>query len=90
VRLIEAGATPLGPFVYLTEDGRDIQTVLCRCMASEVDNILGLGEYELLPLDELAAIGSDPSWTTASDEIGTLLRFPTSLLQDSGPEGAWN
>lgn len=84
VRLIESGSTPLGPFVYLAEDGRDVTTVLCRCMASEVDEIVGVDEYALQPLSTLEALGVEPRWPTSPDELGTILRLPESPGAEAG------
>lgn len=78
VRLIESGATPLGPFAYVAEDAKDIHALLCRCMPSQVDEIVGIDEYDLLPLESLEAIGIEAGFDTSPDGVEKLLRFPAA------------
>ena len=47
IRAINPGPIPMGPFVYLTHDGLDVATVICRCMPSQVDDISGSFDYTL-------------------------------------------
>lgn len=46
--LFEPGSTPLGPFVYLWEATHDVNTVLCRCMAPRVFDIVDSVAYPLV------------------------------------------
>jgi hypothetical protein len=52
---LESGPTPLGPFVYVWEGSRDVNTVICRCMPSRVVSIPTTATYDLEPLDPSAA-----------------------------------
>jgi hypothetical protein len=81
--VLESGPTPLGPFVYLSKQTRDVGTLICRCMPSQVDVVLDSTEYRLISLsaEEL------PGWPTPSwlrpDEAGSLqsvLRLPSRGL----------
>jgi len=53
--LLESGPTPLGPFVYVWEQNRNINTVICRCMPSRVISIPSTATYDLAPLDSSTA-----------------------------------
>ncbi len=59
-RLLDDGPVPMGPFVYLDARRRAVTTLLCRCMPSQMDNIVESEYYDLLPLDELIERGFDP------------------------------
>lgn len=73
-RAIESGPVPMGPFVYLDGVSHDVRTVICRCMPSQVNEILGSDEYELLPLDSLVPQEIEPPWPPRSP--ATFLRIP--------------
>lgn len=68
-RVLADGPQPMGPWVYLTADHR-VQTVLCRCMPSQVSEIAGMHTYELRPMSELAALGIDPATLGGPREPG--------------------
>jgi len=71
--LVEPGATPMGPFVYLWSDG-EVDTVICRCMPSMVGRIDETVPYALAPTPV-------PDGEVARTErLETLLRFPASEL----------
>jgi len=55
VRVLDDGPVPMGPYVYLESDVLAITTVLCRCMPSQVDEIMKTESYELLPVESLDA-----------------------------------
>jgi hypothetical protein len=50
--VLEPGPMPLGPFVYLTKKTNDVASVVCRCMPSQVESVLGSSEYKLEPLGD--------------------------------------
>lgn len=50
-RVIPDGPVPMGPYVYLDHPDRTVTTLLCRCMASQVDEFLDTRYYELAPPD---------------------------------------
>lgn len=52
-RVLEDGPVPMGPFVYLQARTRAVTTLLCRCMASQMSNIVVNEYYDLV---ELAAL----------------------------------
>jgi len=63
-RVLDDGPVPMGPYVYLTfpAGGRGrtpyaVSTVLCRCMASQVEQFVDTVYYDLQPMDHL------PDWT---------------------------
>ncbi|MFQ5423314.1 MAG: hypothetical protein ACE5F9_04965 [Phycisphaerae bacterium] len=60
-RILADGPVPMGPWVYLTEDGRSVTTLLCRCMSSQVEEIVETDYYDALPLSGLAGIPLGPS-----------------------------
>jgi len=74
VRVIESGPIAMGPFVYLDGSSHDVRTVICRCMPSQVDAILGTDEYELLPLDSLVPREIETPWPPRNP--ATFLRIP--------------
>jgi hypothetical protein len=54
VRVIDDGPVPMGPMVYLDFPDRGVTTLLCRCMPSQVEDVVESPYYELVPGDELA------------------------------------
>jgi hypothetical protein len=75
VRAIESGPVAMGPFVYLDGTSYDVRTVIWRCMPSQVDEITGTNEYELLPLDSLESPTAEP-WPAR--DPAAFLRIPRS------------
>jgi len=69
--LFEPGATPLGPFVYLSAERQDVVAVICRCMPSRVDDIVETREYVLR---EVAPADDVPAWPVRP--LGERIRFP--------------
>ena len=75
------GSMPTGPIVYLAQDTPDVMHVHCRCEASQVQDIRGTLEYELVPLTELdavwspAAVPSEREWGPPGAVV-TALRVP--------------
>lgn len=54
-RVISDGPEPMGPFVYLEANGRDVTTLLCRCMPSQYEGVRKNAYYDLRSLNELDA-----------------------------------
>jgi len=52
-RVISDGPEPMGPFVYLEANGRDVTTLLCRCMPSQYEAVRKNEYYDLRSLNEL-------------------------------------
>jgi len=71
--LVEPGATPMGPFVYLWSDG-EVDTVICRCMPSMVDRIDDTVPYALAPTPAADVEGLRP------ERLDRLLRLPQGLF----------
>jgi hypothetical protein len=46
-RVIDDGPVAMGPIVYLKKETGDVMTLICRCMASQVRKLAGMGTYEL-------------------------------------------
>jgi len=55
VRVLDDGPAPMGPMVYCDRNGA-ILTVVCRCMPSQVDQVLRNEHYRVVRLDNLAEI----------------------------------
>jgi len=64
---LESGPLPMGPFAYLDGRSKDIVTVICRCMPSQVGEIDGSDYYRLAPLGSLREIELDPPWPGVAD-----------------------
>ena len=47
-RVLADGPMAMGPFVYLTEPGLEVTTLLCRCMPAQVDDFFANTYYELI------------------------------------------
>ncbi|HNO78445.1 MAG TPA: hypothetical protein PKN33_10335 [Phycisphaerae bacterium] len=59
VRIIEDGPEPMGPMVYVAAEPRHVATLACRCMNSQVDEILDARFYRLIQLEtNVAQTGS--------------------------------
>lgn len=69
---------PSGPYLYLTDGGNELTTVLCRCSPSQVGDFVGNEYYKLVPL-----ANGDPTGRTASfpdpSPLTELLRLPDAL-----------
>lgn len=77
--ILEPGPMPLGPFVYLTREARDIAAVICRCTDSRVETVAANLEYELRPIDDLDLSGlAVPPWMRQTPSPGRLLRLPST------------
>ncbi|GJM24589.1 MAG: hypothetical protein DHS20C16_10040 [Phycisphaerae bacterium] len=48
VRLLKDGPEPMGPMVYVADAPRRVAALACRCMDSQVDEILDAGFYRLI------------------------------------------
>src|SRR5690606_16023905 len=53
-RILSDGPQPMGPFVYIDGDAHEFTTLLCRCMASQVDAFRETATYTLRPLPATA------------------------------------
>ena len=63
-RAIAPGPIPMGPFVYASATQHSIETLICRCMPTQFDDLAGESFYELRPESELVAEGERvPAWT---------------------------
>ena len=84
-RVLDDGPVPMGPYVYLSAPpSRRVTTVLCRCMPSQISEIVETNYYNLLPLETIREWGDTRSCIDPSpprvDWGGTLsywnLRIP--------------
>jgi hypothetical protein len=73
-RAFVEGPAPMGPFVY--ERDLDVATLHCRCRPAHVGEVLGGVEYELRPLEQLAAIGVAPPPWPGPPALDACLRLP--------------
>jgi hypothetical protein len=64
VRLLDVGPVPMGPMVYVGSSG-EISTIACRCMASQVKEVLGSAAYALAPGHEVPGVAVAPAEDTA-------------------------
>jgi hypothetical protein len=63
-RVLKDAPEPLGPFVYQLAGSRDVSTLLCRCMASQVAAFRRVVKYDFVALAELEELGvEDPGWS---------------------------
>jgi len=78
--LLESGPAPLGPFVYLWERGRNVNTVICRCMPSRVISIPNTATYDLAPLDPRTAPETLQNlWAAHPLDLESVLRLRRGL-----------
>ncbi len=55
-RALDDGPVPMGPYVYVAASpDRDITTLLCRCMPSQMDSVEETDYYDLEPIESLNA-----------------------------------
>jgi len=92
-RILADGPEPMGPMIYADSTSRQIETIICRCMASQVDEIAAVVRFELKELDEacgysiielIAATDSPdapPWWHMSADAnwLERVLRLPDDL-----------
>lgn len=76
VRVIEDGPQPMGPFVYLDAANRNVTSVICRCMPSQVNDIAQTGYYRISPL-----VDTPPTARGAEDAdwLSRVLRLPKAF-----------
>ncbi len=98
-RVLDDGAQPMGPFVYVSARDRSVPILLCRCMPAQVSDITDSPYYDLLPLESLSvrpdALTDTPRRTTATAPAATGERDPSWLERAlrlpaekvSGPHG---
>lgn len=55
VRVLADGPTPMGPMIYCDRSG-SIATAACRCMPSQVEQVVRNDYYRVVQLDDLAEI----------------------------------
>ncbi len=77
-RVLDDGPVPMGPFVYLRADSKEVSTLLCRCMPSQVDEFVETTYYNLVPAVQMEAQGFAISewWPDDPTRIENRLRFP--------------
>jgi hypothetical protein len=49
VRELDDGPVPMGPIVYIDPGTGDVVSVICRCMAAQVEGLVGSRSFELVP-----------------------------------------
>jgi hypothetical protein len=68
-RVIDDGPLAMGPIVYLSEGTRNVSTLICRCMAAQVKQLIATRSFDLMPLD---ASGSNAFPATAATTSNAL------------------
>ncbi|MCB9881824.1 MAG: hypothetical protein H6834_08550 [Planctomycetes bacterium] len=53
VRIVKDPAAPLGPYVYVCAEEREVTTLHCRCVASQIGDVTRQLDYELVPFERL-------------------------------------
>jgi hypothetical protein len=82
--LLESGPTPLGPFVYVWQEDKNVNTVICRCMPSRVTSIPTTATYDLAPLGSSTTHSPVRDlWAAQADRLETALRLTTRNLAGS-------
>lgn len=76
-RVLSDGPIPMGPFVYLDASRGEATTVLCRCMASQVNHFTETRKYRVLPLAELGDLGR--ALTNSDHSLSQRLRWPDGI-----------
>jgi len=78
-RVLQDGPIPMGPWVYLARPpSREIITLLCRCMPSQVSQIVRTIKYDLQPIEAVPRSAQSPwlnSLTTPQD-MTEIFRWP--------------
>jgi hypothetical protein len=78
-RILSDGPVPMGPWVYVGRSpAREIVTVLCRCMPSQVDEFVRTIKYDLQPFEAIPD-GVYAEWLrglTSGVVLTDLLRWP--------------
>jgi hypothetical protein len=49
-RVLADGPMPMGPILYVRRGAQEIASVICRCMPTQADELLGQAEFELVRL----------------------------------------
>jgi hypothetical protein len=89
-RVIDDGPVPTGPIVYLSEETRDVCTLICRCMPAQVKGLVATQVFDLTPLGSVplsisagsadgASSVSPPLWPTdgrVQNLLDQCLRLP--------------
>lgn len=78
VRVIEDGPVPMGPIAHVDVARGEITSIICRCMPSQVGQLAGQGEYELLPFEANPEIPV-PEADFDPGDLGRELRLPASF-----------
>ncbi len=52
-RALDGGPMPMGPWVYLERESRNVTTLLCRCSNSQIGGIERSEYYEMVPIERL-------------------------------------
>lgn len=84
VRVLEVGSVPMGPIVYIAAPERTISSIICRCMPSQVSNIVRTEYYRLIKPTEsrIAQMGSVfdcPGGIDDPSRLERILRWPHGL-----------
>jgi hypothetical protein len=84
-RILEDGPEPMGPIVYLRGGSHEIDTVICRCMEAQADEVATMGVYGLATVDDSAVRWLSENGTPdllrwlpgkAPDDFDSWLRLP--------------
>ena len=81
-RVLEDGPVPMGPFVYLQARTRAVTTLLCRCMAAQMSNIVVNEYYDLVELSALEGLDLRRTEPRLSVSVSTFAAGPPALPGD--------
>lgn len=77
IKVLENGPMPMGPYVYLRGEAKDIVTLLCRCSPSQVNEFVQSAYYELVVCDPAIETEALPP----EAPLDVRLRFPSGFGQ---------
>ena len=89
VRVVEDGPIPMGPYVYVEALTKRVNTLLCRCSPSQIDEVLESPYYDLVPFDRVRDLARrisrsmmppiDDLEARLSEPLDDALRWPKNL-----------
>lgn len=74
--VLEDGPIPMGPYVYLADQGRTVTTLLCRCSPSRMNEVAQVAEYELRDVEELGETWAQGLVASPQRPLDERIRWP--------------
>jgi len=75
--VLDDGPIPMGPYIYLDARRGEVTTVLCRCMASQVNEFVATTTYRIEPFSQLGPLGK--ALLSGKGALTMRLRWPDGL-----------